>query len=225
MATHATGTAVLDARARGRGALRKGERMRSLLVSTAALGVLAVAGLSTPARAADLGTATVAGATATAVSPWAPPRGCSQFRVTYANLPPDTVASIRVLDTATRADMGGAFILDTAPRAGTESVQVCRSDAEGVTTMTLQLDVNGEGVGESAPFGWTTTAYATPITPAGWRCGPDVPASPVAQCTVRGTSAAKVARDARRAGLTLRYPPAFVGGRTVVAVVAKAARF
>jgi hypothetical protein len=209
--------------------------VRRITVVCASLAVAVGSAISAPpaAVAAELGTATVGTATAIAVSPWRTPRGCSQFRVNYANLPDDAVASIRVLDAFTRSDMGGTFIIDTAPRSGTDSIQVCRADAEGVSSMVLQLDVSGEGVGESAPFEWTPTVYAATVTPRGWRCGPDVPASPVAQCiaTYKATPAAAVIRAsaaARRAGVTLKYAPAAVrkAGRTVtvVAVIAKSPR-
>jgi hypothetical protein len=204
--------------------------LAALAIFAALAARVSVAG---PAHAVDIATATVGGASATAVSPWASPRGCSQFRVDYANLPADAVASIRVLDTATRADIGGAFILDTSPRSGAEAVQVCRADAEGVTTMILQLDVSEEGIGESVPFGWTRTTYATPVTPSRWRCGADVPASAVVQCiaTYRSTLArapALALAEASRAGIGLMYAPAAVrrtgGIVTVVAVVAKVPR-
>ena len=209
--------------------------MRRICVAAVSLAAALCAGILAPptAFATDLATATVGAATATAVSPWRPPKGCSEFRVDYANLPDEAVASIRVLDTLTRSDLGGTYIIDTAPRSGTDSIQVCRDDAEGVTAMVLQLDISGEGVGESVPFGWTPTIYASTAIPAGWRCGPDIPASPVTQCiaTYRGTVTTAITRAsaaARRAGVTLQYAPAPVrrtaGKVTVVAVISKSPR-
>ena len=104
------------------------------------------------ATAAADTTATVGGATATAVGSWVKPTGCSQFPVEYAGLPVDAYASIHVLDAVTRSDLGSTFIVSSGPRSGRENIQVCSFKVEDTTSLLLSFEVPGVGTVDSAPF-------------------------------------------------------------------------
>ncbi|MDP1877195.1 MAG: hypothetical protein Q8M17_06535 [Actinomycetota bacterium] len=104
-----------------------------------------------PSSAADP-TATVGGATATAIGSWVKPTGCSQFPVEYAGLPAGGHASIHVLDAVTRSNLGSAIVLGSDPRKARVNVQVCSFNVEDTTSLLLSLDVGGLGVADSPSF-------------------------------------------------------------------------
>lgn len=123
--------------------------MRRPIIALASFALLATASVS-PA-AADT-TASIGGATATAVGSWVKPTGCSQFPVTYSGLPAGTSAWIHVLDAVTRTDVGSVLVMSGDPRAGRQNVQVCGFKTEDTASLVLSLAVSGAGAADSTTF-------------------------------------------------------------------------
>jgi hypothetical protein len=97
----------------------------------------------------------VGGATARSVGAWMKPTACSQFPIEYTGIPPQSTASINVLDAITRRDLGSELLLPRHAQSGRVNIEVCAHQVKDTSRILLTLDVGGVGVGDSASFTWS----------------------------------------------------------------------
>ena len=124
-------------------------RLATALLAGASLTVA----LASPAAAE---TVQVGAASATTVGIWVYPMGCSQLPVEYAGIPAGSYAYIRILDSATRNDIGSKTVYPGDPQSARANIQVCKHSVDGATSILLSLDIIGVGAADSATFGWAS---------------------------------------------------------------------